>query len=301
MLQVRQSGGGGTADIPLVGPGPARRSTPGPTTRLASLNPSVASQSYAKRRRSMLYPWMKLGEVVTDDRSLVQSMPTLSVTEEISAGTTVALLSTLPIFGPWMAAGVSIPASLLARKEQEVWLLQLAEAVDRLINERMLPLDEVVTDPQFAAAVARTTRLSLETSRAGKRRLLANAACNSGSWSSSSEPLKSHFMKIVDKYEPEHFFVLKACDDPGSFLEKFGGVVGDAAFHRIFESVVYQGLDEWMAMGDKLLDELSSDGLVDSGYGMGFTLFDDGSRKFTTSLGSKLLQFCSGLDIDIGS
>lgn len=243
----------------------------------------------------------EVGEAETDERSLVTSMPRTSLAEEISTGTTVALLGTLPIFGPWMAAGVSIPTSLLAEREKEAWLLELAGAVDRLINERMLPLDRVVADPQFAAAVARTTRLSLETSRVSKRRLLANAACNCGSWSSNSEPLKSHFMKIVDKYEPEHFFVLKACDDPGSFLNKFGGVVGDAAFHRIFENVVYQGSDEWRAMGDKVLDELSRDGLVDSGYGMGFTLFHDGNRKFTTSLGSKLLQFCSGLDIDFRS
>ena len=244
----------------------------------------------------------EIGEAETDDdRSLVQSMPRTSVVEEISTGATVALLGTLPIFGPWMAAGVSIPSSLLAQKEKDAWLLELAGAVDRLINERMLPLDVVVADPQFAAAVARATRLSLETSRVSKRRLLANAACNSGSWSSSSEPLKSHFMKILDKYDPEHFFVLKACDDPASFLNKFGGVVGDAAFHRIFENVVYRGSDEWMAMGEKILDELYSDGLVDNGYGMGFTLFHDGRRKFTTSLGNKLLQFCSGLDIDIRS
>lgn len=241
------------------------------------------------------------GEAVPENRSLVQSMPRVSVTEEISAGTTLALLGTLPIFGPWMAAGVSIPLSLIAQKEQEAWLLELAGAVDRLIEERGLLIDEVVADPHFAAAAARATRLSLETSRVGKRRLLANAACNSGSWSSNSEPLKSHLMRIVEKYEPEHLFVLKACDDPGSFLDKFGGMVGDAAFHRIFENVVYQGSDEWMAMGDKVLDDLSRDGLVDSGYGMGFTLYDDGRRKFTTPLGSKLLRFCSGLDIDIRS
>ena len=241
------------------------------------------------------------GNQMSAENGLVASMPSTSVAEEVATLGTAAVLGMIPGVGGLLAAGVSGPMVILAKLEQEKWLLELAAAVDGLVAQRRLTYDEILSDTRFRAAATQATRIASETARVEKLRLLANATSNSGCWSNIEQTHTPRFLRVLERYDPEHLLMLKAMHDPTRMLNSLPDAPDEAALHIMFSSLVYPDLDDAHTLGDIVLRELESDGFLNAGYGLGASLTRDEHGQMTSPLGAKFLDFCSGNEIATAS
>lgn len=231
------------------------------------------------------------------ENGLVASLPRTSVAEEVATVGTTAVLGMIPGIGGLLSASVAGPMAILAKLDQEKWLLELATVVDGLVAQRGLTYDDILSDARFRAAAVQATRVAQETARVEKLQLLANAVNNSGSWSEIDQTLTGRFMRILERYDPEHLLMLKALHDPIRMLNALPDAPDEAALHIIFSLFVYPDLDDAHTLGEMVLRELEVDGLLRAGgYGLGASLSRDEHGPLTSPFGAKFLDFCSGIE-----
>lgn len=183
--------------------------------------------------------------------------------------------------------------ALTDSRKQEKWLRSLALAVDKLMQKTILQIEDIVHDEAFATAVIRGLRIVRETNRSMKLQIVTNAVCNSGSWAPNDAAMQSFFMRLIDRYEPEHIMFLGACDDPQQFIRDYARKVGNGKLHSIFENVIYEGNDQWEPLANMILQDVGQDQLLRTGgMALGFSLAEE-DRRLTSSIGHELLTFCS--------
>lgn len=203
----------------------------------------------------------------SEDKSLVESMQTSSAVEDAAVLGTNAVLNLVRLFGGAMSSTFSGMLAASDKRRQETWLLQLATAVDRLLKRENHTMDDVVSDEGFTVTVVRGVRIVRETESTEKLLIVKNAVCNSGSWAANEEAVQSFFMRLLERYEPEHVFLLKAFDDPQEFIQVHGSAVGNGEMHWIFANIVYKGIVQWEPLAEMVLRDLGKTSLfrTDSG------------------------------------
>lgn len=226
------------------------------------------------------------------EASLASQQP---IQDRIEEGTKVfgaALLSALPVVGGSLATAFTGALAITDRHMQERWLGLLAQRVDELSRQSSLEWKDIVGDEKFAAAVVKALRVARETTNEQKHNLLVNAACNSGSWAEDTEAVTTFFIRLLERYEPEHVLVLSACDDPKDFLRAHSENVGNGQLHWIFANIVYKGTVEWEPLARVVLQDLRQDGFITDPVGLGYDL-NDAPHRLSTPFGASFLRFCS--------
>ena len=230
------------------------------------------------------------------ENSLASQMPKIDRFEEGTKVGFAALLSLLPYVGGSLATTLTGSLAIADRYSQEKWLYMLAQRVDGLAKGDGPTVETLVNDAPFVAAVVKALRISRETSNEEKQSLLANAACNSGSWAPNEEAVATFFMRLLERYEPEHVLVLRACDDPDSFLRDHSENVGNGQLHWIFTNIVYAGIVEWEPLTSVVLRDLHQDKLINDAVGLGYDL-KDAKHRLSTPMGHEFLRFCTAPDL----
>ena len=191
-----------------------------------------------------------------------------------------------------MASAFTGSLAITDRHTQERWLGLLAQRVDELWRRSSLEWEEIVGDAKFASAVVKALRIARETTNEQKHNLLVNAACNSGSWAGDAGAVTTFFIRLLERYEPEHVLVLTACHDPKDFLGTHSENVGNGRLHWIFANIVYKGTVEWEPLARVVLQDLHQDGLITDSIGLGYDL-NDAPHRLSTPFGASFLRFCS--------
>lgn len=218
-------------------------------------------------------------------------MPDMKAVKEALHTGAAAGLAAVPLFGGSMSVLFSEQYRLLERKELEKWLKKVADSVDELAKQQgMLPAT-LLADPSFMAAMVKHARLARETAREEKLQILANAACNSGSWASNAQAVSDYFSRVLERYTPEHLLVLGALDDAKAFVADHGDKVGNGQLHWIMANVVFVGTVEWEVLAGPILRDLYEDGFAAQHYGLGFDITED-APKLSTPIGHQFLLHC---------
>lgn len=235
----------------------------------------------------------KRDEDEPSEKPFASSMPTGHAGEEAASVVLNASLNLIPVLGGPMSSLFTGGLAMTDRRKQEKWLHSLALAVDELRENTTLQLEDIVQDEAFTTAVIRGLRIVRETDRSEKLRIVTNAVCNSGSWAANDAALQTYFMRLLERYEPEHIMLLRACDEPTKFIQDYGEKVGDGKLHSIFENIIYKGNTQWESLAHIVLRDLGQDQLLRTGgMGLGFSLAEENTR-LSSPIGHEFLTFCS--------
>lgn len=230
-----------------------------------------------------------------EDNRLAKQLPRINIAEEITTKTLGTILSSLGPVGVWMSAGVTAPMEILSKLELERWMVLVAEAVDMLVSHHHLSQQQLEGDLGFRTALARSTRMALEESREEKLTILANATVNSGSWSGLDIKFHARFMRVLEKFDPEHLLLLRAIDAPAEFLTEFSQGNEPLPLHELNSQLLYPGQSFEISenMGRVLLSELEAEGFITGATGMGGIIGGSTPSTLSTELGKMFLEFCS--------
>lgn len=152
------------------------------------------------------------------DANLAGSMPRQNVTEDVTQSLIAGAMDMIPVLGGPLSRAFEDAANLVANREREKWLLQLAGVVDNLASARDVTVEELVEDDLFYEAAVRASRSAQATTREAKRKMLAEAVRHSGSWSAVAAHSQRYLHRLVDRMEPEHVTMLSIIADPSKVV-----------------------------------------------------------------------------------
>lgn len=132
-----------------------------------------------------------------------------------------AAISVVPVIGQLTADTL---AHVLARRQAQrqhdfdvAVARALADAFER--PKDTATLEEVVGSDEFIAAVTRAQRVAAETASQQKRRRLAAAVANGGSWAPFSAAEREQFTRLVEDFDALHIWLLHYFVDPVGWLK----------------------------------------------------------------------------------
>ncbi len=221
---------------------------------------------------------------------------------------TKAMVGAIPFIG---AAGnelidqtVSTPAQKrLARWQEEITktINQLVETVDGITPESL------AENEAFLDAVMFTTRIAMVTSRREKIQMLQSVIYRTGSGVVLEEFVRNTFLWIVDKYTPEHIWLLGKLNDPQSIHDAFNGLrASEPSQISISETDIWPGentkvenlaaymlpdIDENTAR--ELFTDLHRDSLCRGSEGFAFIVYLQNPDRIVTERGKAFLNFVS--------
>lgn len=232
------------------------------------------------------------------DFNLVQEMPTSSIAEDLTVAGITTILGSLPFIGTALASAVKTPFEILARKDLEDWLRILATAVDFLVDRTGLSYDDIMADSNFRAAVRKASQSAAETADTNILTILANATCHSGAWSSVEPQFQVRFMRILERFDPEHLLCLRAMHDPVWALQCLEISDNSLPLHTLFDEYIFPGLNDSQSLGNQVLNELRNEDFLAADYGLGAELTYDENNRMSSHIGGKFLTYCAGIKID---
>lgn len=155
---------------------------------------------------------------------LVSAVPPHEPADDTLAFAGKAALSAIPVVGPIAAETLAHALDTRQASRQHDFNLQVAyaltDALERL-DER-LTVEGVVDSDEFIAAITRAQRAAAETASQAKRRRLASAVVNGGSWAPFTASEREQFTRLVDDFDELHVFLLHYFTDPKGWLEAHG-------------------------------------------------------------------------------
>ncbi len=130
-------------------------------------------------------------------------------------------LSMFPVVGSFAAEGLTYFLDRRDAKKQREFNLAVVENLNRLKEQvkKSLTLEQVVDSDEFCAAVTRAQRLAAETGSEERRRWLASAVANSGSWSDFNDTERQQFSRLTEDLDPLHVWLLHYFQDPMGWLQ----------------------------------------------------------------------------------
>ncbi len=142
-------------------------------------------------------------------------------TREILEGLATGAAGLVPVFGPIASALVAQLFSQQASARQQVWLDQLTDVVNAIIGQVAdLEAADLLSQPDFHDAVARTAQIALSTSLDEKHRALKNALFHVGTESARDldRDQRAVFLTLVETLTPSHVDLLKFLRSPEAAL-----------------------------------------------------------------------------------
>jgi hypothetical protein len=194
-------------------------------------------------------------------------LPESNPARDVVVGGALGALGGVPVVGGSIAGVIQAGIAARARQMDEEFFAFLSARVSAL-EQRVEGFRFDPDDPAFVAAVHRAQRMARETVDDDKRRLLADAAVMSGSWSSFSLDEREEFFEQLSSLSPWQVRVLTFFSDPSSWLQSHGKNV--PAIQRKYMTI-WQMLHEQVAESDgplsariqRAVEDLNSQGLTD--------------------------------------
>ncbi|GAB3608355.1 hypothetical protein GCM10027414_04800 [Humibacter ginsengiterrae] len=133
-----------------------------------------------------------------------------------------AAISIVPVIGQLTADSLAhLVARRQARRQYDfdaAMAHALAGVLERL--ENTATIEEVVDSDEFVAAVTRAQRAAAETASVDKRRRLAAAVANAGSWAPFTAAERQQFTRLVEEFDSLHIWLLHYFTDPAGWLKQ---------------------------------------------------------------------------------
>ncbi|WP_065569662.1 hypothetical protein [Microbacterium oleivorans] len=155
---------------------------------------------------------------------LVSAVPPHEPSEDALAFAGKAALGAIPLVGSIAAEAVAHALDTRQAARQHDFNMQVAYALTEALSrlDDSLTVEDVLGSDEFLAAITRAQRAAAETASQTKRRRLASAAVNGGSWAPFSESEREQFTRLVDEFSELHVFLLQYFTDPKGWLEAHG-------------------------------------------------------------------------------
>lgn len=132
-----------------------------------------------------------------------------------------AALSVIPFVGPFASEGLSFALDGRQAKRQREFNKAVAHELNRVMESIPEPLtpEQLVESDEFCTAVTRAQRLASETASEDRRRWLAAAVANGGSWAPFSDTERQQFARLTEDLDPLHVWLLQYFQDPTAWLQ----------------------------------------------------------------------------------
>ncbi len=201
---------------------------------------------------------------------LVSAVPPHEPADDTLAYVGKAAIGAIPLVGSIAAETLAHALDTRQAARQHDFNMQvayaLADALERL--DENLTVEDVVDSDEFIAAITRAQRAAAETASQAKRRRLASAVVNGGSWAPFSASEREQFTRLVDDFDELHVFLLHYFTDPKSWLEAHDlfsqhSNIYMAGVGRPLASALGAPESEWKAPVTQAVADLARTGLAD--------------------------------------
>lgn len=202
--------------------------------------------------------------------NLESAVPPHEPSEDALAFAGKTALNAIPIVGPMAAEALAhaLDSRQAARRHEFDLLLarSLQDVLDQL--DGALTIETVVNSDEFVAAVARAQRAAAETAGESKRRRLARAAVNDGSWAPFTRSERHQFVRLVRDFDDLHVFLLQYFTDPTAWLSTHGhqevmAGIFMAGVQTPFAAIFELPQAEWSGPVEQAVKDLKAAGLAD--------------------------------------
>lgn len=132
-----------------------------------------------------------------------------------------AALSVVPVIGPLAAETLAHALESKQAQRQHDFNVAIAAALTAAIErlDGSTTFEDMVSSDEFIAAITRGHRVAAETSSEQKRRRLAEAVVNGGSWAPFAEAEREQFTRLVGDFDALHIWLLHYFTDPAGWLQ----------------------------------------------------------------------------------
>ncbi|WP_143736340.1 hypothetical protein [Plantibacter flavus] len=179
-------------------------------------------------------------------------LPEASPVRSVAAGAALGVISGVPVVGAIASSTIAAAVASKQRARDEEFWSWIAARVRMLERDREAFFDP--GDDEFFAAVHRALRASRETADQDKRRMLAEAVVNAGSWSSVDLSRRERYLDLISTLTPAHIRLLRFLDTPREWLDRHrpGATTEIAAipnwsFREVMKRFLFDG-DETLTM-----------------------------------------------------
>lgn len=180
-----------------------------------------------------------------------------------------AVLSLVPIVGTLAAETLAHALEARQAQRQHDFNVEIARALTAVIEQlsEATTIEDIVASDEFIAAVTRAQRAAAETASLDKRRRLAAAVANGGSWAAFSTTEREQFTRLVDEFDALHIWLLHYFTNPSAWLQArdlyqqhesimMGGIVGP------LESALSAPQNVWQGAVTQAAADLDRNGLA---------------------------------------
>ena len=149
-----------------------------------------------------------------------------------------AALSMVPIVGPLAADALAHALESRQAQRQHEFNVAIAHALSTALEklDDATNIEDVMRSDEFIAGVTRAQRVAAETANQQKRRRLAAAVANGGSWAPFAATEREQFIRLVDEFDALHIWMLHYFSDPRAWLQA-------RDLYRQHENTVMGGID----------------------------------------------------------
>lgn len=159
-----------------------------------------------------------------DGIDLVAMVPAHEPAEELLAFAGQQALGVIPVVGSIAADTLAHALQARQAQRQHDFDVAIAGALTRVLTtiHDAPAVEDIVNSDEFVAAVTRAQRAAAETASADKRRRLAAAVANGGSWAPFSASEREQFTRLAEEFSPLHIWLLHYFVDPERWMTARG-------------------------------------------------------------------------------
>lgn len=173
--------------------------------------------------------------------------PEQSRSGEVIAKVVEGAASAVPIVGGPLAVVIATVFGMAYSRRVDQWRDDLTAAVQYLMDNQGLTVEELADSDDFLDAVATATRVAATTASQEKLHRLRNALVNIGSGTALRSDKQAIYLRYIDELTPSHMSLLDFMTDPPGYCER----------HQVpWPNVMMGGLG---AVVDQALPELAAD------------------------------------------
>ncbi|MDX6237535.1 MAG: hypothetical protein QOG10_2350 [Kribbellaceae bacterium] len=199
----------------------------------------------------------------------------------------------VPFVGGPLAAALALAMNWSYNKRMDLWLDQLAEAVDQLGRR----FEDLAGDEVFVDAVINATRAAQTTHQQEKLDALRHAVVNSVAPGAPDVDEQARFFRLVEQFSAAHLRLLNFLDDTGAVFDRDGRARPSyqyGSLGQLLEDAIpaFAGRRDWY---DLLMTDLVNSRLVlGDANSLHGTMTEHGLyQKRSSALGQRFLAFIS--------